>query len=281
VTGVLAVTEVSKRYRRRGPTVLDRVDLRLEPATITQLRGSNGGGKSTLLRLLGGVTQPTAGRIDGRPASVGFVPERFPVDLRFTPREYLGWLGLVRGLPRQSCTDRTDALAERLGLAPSALDQPMRDLSKGTTQKVALIQALLPGPGLLLLDEAWTGLDSAAQLALTELVVEQRAAGSVVVFSDHGDRAAGLHPDATYLVGGGILTPVAPVGPGHGPGPAARRIELAGPPERVSELEALPGVRSLDPSPQGGVLVVADAQADAVLATALAAGCSVRSVGAA
>ena len=50
----------------------------------------------------------------------------------------------------------------------------MRDLSKGTTQKVAIIQAFLDSPGLVLLDEAWTGLDGDAQSALSELVVESR-----------------------------------------------------------------------------------------------------------
>jgi ABC-2 type transport system ATP-binding protein len=206
----VVVADVTKRYRRRGPTVLNGVRLELPPGSITQLRGSNGSGKSTLLRLLAGVTRPTSGRIDGRPPVVGYVPERFPSDLRFTPRQYLRWLGRIRGLPAARVADRIEGLADGLGLSPSARDQPMRHLSKGTTQKVAVIQALLDWPALLLLDEAWTGLDADARSALSELVVRRRSEGCVIVFADHGQHGLGLRPDATWLVLDGRLTTVGP-----------------------------------------------------------------------
>lgn len=265
-------TDLSKRYSRRGPLVLDGVTLDLAPGTVTQLTGSNGSGKSTLLRLLAGITQPTGGRVDGRPRVVGYVPERFPSDLRHSPAAYLGWLGRVRGLSAAETATRADRLAYRLGLQAAARRQPMRDLSKGTTQKVAVIQALLDSPGLVLLDEAWTGLDAEAQSALSELVAESRASGSIVVFTDHGQRAVGLAPDATFLVDDGHLRALTPASHGS-------QVVLAGPPDRSGELAALPGVLACTGEPAGARLVVDLAHVDAVLAAALAAGWSVRTVG--
>jgi ABC-2 type transport system ATP-binding protein len=273
----VVVADVTKRYYRRGPAVLDGVRLSLDPGSITQLRGSNGSGKSTLLRLLAGVTAPSAGRVEGRPAAVGYVPERFPSDVRFTPRQYVGWLGRVRGTAAHEVTATVEELAGVLGLPARILDQPMRDLSKGTTQKVVVIQALLASPSLLLLDEAWTGLDTDGQAALTQVVRDRRTSGSVVVFADHGDRAQGLRPDATYLVLDGGLTPV--VASAARPSAASMRLELVGPPDRAPAVTALEGVRSADLVADGLVVVVASGRADEVLAAVLAAGWSVRSAG--
>ena len=183
------VCGLTKRYSRRGPVVLDRVDLHLVAGTITQLRGSNGSGKSTLLRVLAGVTGATTGSVEGVVGPVGLVPERFPSDLRHTPDQNLGWLGRVRGLQPSQVREQVDVLAEALGLPAVARGEPMRTLSKGTTQKVAVLAAMLPGSWLLVLDEAWTGLDADAQAALTSMVRRRRSDGSVIVLADHGGRA--------------------------------------------------------------------------------------------
>ncbi len=255
----VVVAEVSKRYYRRGPLVLDGVRLELPTGSVTQLKGSNGSGKSTLLRLLAGVTAATSGQVHGRPPVVGYVPERFPSDLRFTPREYLGWLGRIRGLAPAEVTRRVEGLADQLGLQPVARDQPMRDLSKGTTQKVAVIQALLDAPALLLLDEAWTGLDADAQAVLSDLVVRRRAEGSVVVFADHGRRAVGVAPDATYLVDDGRLTSL----------DVARERPAGGVPVELLGQDGSIVTHVVDPD-----------QVDRFLVTAIEAGWSVVSVGA-
>ena len=266
----VVVADLSKRYHRRGPLVLDGVSLELAPGSITVLRGSNGSGKSTLLRLLAGITEPTGGRVEGRPRVVGYVPERFPSELRHSPTQYLGWLGRIRGLSGPETARRAGELADHLGLQPAARDQPMRDLSKGTTQKVAVIQALLDSPGLILLDEAWTGLDADAQAALSQLAVHSRAEGSVVVVTDHGQRAIGLAPDTTYLVEDASVRPLV----------ATRsQVLLAGPADRLAGLAALPGVVGLEPRPGGALIVVETPALDAVLLAALGTGWSVRTVG--
>lgn len=298
----VVVADVTKRYHRRGPLVLDAVSLELPLGTITQLRGSNGSGKSTLLRMLAGVTLPTSGRIVGRPPIVGYVPERFPADLRFTPQQYLQWQGRIRGLATGVVRQRIGSLADALGLLPVARDQTMHDLSKGTTQKVAVIQALLDSPALLLMDEAWTGLDADAQEALSGLVVGARAAGSVIVFADHGQRASGLRPDATYLVREGTLRLVGPAGVAGAGGTAAAaasgvaaaaasgitaaaasgitasmRVELLGAAD-ADHVGGLAGVLAVEVVPGGVVVTVSAPDTDALLAAVLAAGWSVRSV---
>lgn len=81
----------------------------------------------------------------------------------------------------------------------------MGELSKGSSQKVAVAQALLAGPELLVLDEAWTGLDADARDELERVVVERTAAGAAAVFVDHDPRRLAGAPDATYAVVGGSL----------------------------------------------------------------------------
>ena len=158
---------LSKRYSRRQPWVLDHLDLRFEPGTLTVVVGANGCGKSTLLRVLAGVSRPTEGLITQRPRQVGYVPERLPARLQMTGHEYLAHMGRLRSLDISYAARRSEDLAARLSLNPS-LDVRVRSLSKGNSQKVALAQAFLAPVGLLLLDEPWSGLDPSASEGLRE-----------------------------------------------------------------------------------------------------------------
>ncbi|MFJ8648352.1 ATP-binding cassette domain-containing protein [Streptomyces sp. NPDC093546] len=231
---------VGRRYGRPGgPWVLRGVDLALEPGTLVRVEGTNGSGKSTLLRLIAGIDAPTEGRVTGRPRRTAYVPERFPAALPFTATGYLVHLGRVQGLRRAVAEARAAAWLDRFGAAAHART-PLRDLSKGTSQKVAVAQALLAEPGLLVLDEAWTGLDAAARAELDRAVGERVAAGAAVVFVDHDPRRLAGRPDAVYAVRGGRLTRSAAV-------PAAReplvRITASG--GRLPD-SALPGSPAYD-----------------------------------
>ncbi|MDQ1025421.1 ABC-type multidrug transport system ATPase subunit [Streptomyces umbrinus] len=195
----LLLEGVGRRYGLGGaPWVLRGVDLTLAPGTLTRIEGANGTGKSTLLRLLAGIDAPTEGRITGRPRTA-YVPERFPAALPFTAAGYLIHLGSVHGLSRGEAAGAAVEWLERLGAAEYART-PMPELSKGSSQKVAVAQALLAEPELLVLDEAWTGLDTAARTELERAVLERRAAGGTVVFVDHDPRRLAGAPDFTYAV---------------------------------------------------------------------------------
>ncbi len=158
---------------------------------------------------------------------------------------------------------------------------PMRTLSKGMCQKVAVAQALLPRPGLLVLDEAWTGLDEGARAVLDDAVADRLADGAAVVFVDHdARRLAGLPAERWQLAAGwpppprplrpGSPAPGAPAPP-RGPEPAAvplMRIEVTGVPETAAA--GLPGVRSARAAGDRLRIDVEAACSDAVLRRLLA-----------
>ncbi|WP_225826303.1 ABC transporter ATP-binding protein [Streptomyces naphthomycinicus] len=201
----LRLTAVGRRYGIRGPWVLRGVDLTVAPGTLTRVEGANGTGKSTLLRLLARLDAPTEGRITGRPRTA-YVPERFPAALPFTAAGYLTHLGTVHGLSRAVAARRAATWLERFGAGAYA-GTPMARLSKGSSQKVAVVQALLGDPELLVLDEAWTGLDAAARAELERAVAERTAAGGAVVFVDHDPRRLAGVPDVVCTVVDGAVRP--------------------------------------------------------------------------
>jgi ABC-type multidrug transport system ATPase subunit len=210
------------RYGRRGaPWVLRAAELGLEPGEAAVILGPNGAGKSTLLQLAAGVLKPERGSVVDRPPVVGWVPERFPADQPFTARAYLTRMAAVRG-----AAVNVDQWAARLN-CERYLDVKLADLSKGTAQKIGLIQALLVRPGLLVLDEPWEGLDAQTRDEVPSIVAEVLAAGGSVLVSDHRGETARLPGARTWRVDAGAVTPV---------GPASEHcvIELAVPAARAS-----------------------------------------------
>ncbi|MFF4801576.1 ATP-binding cassette domain-containing protein [Streptomyces sp. NPDC001351] len=199
----LRLDNVGRRYGIRGPWVLRGVHLAVTPGTLTRVEGPNGTGKSILLRLLAGLDAPSEGRITGRPRTA-YVPERFPSALPFTAHGYLTHLGTIHGLSRRTAIRAAGEWLDRFGAAAHART-PMAQLSKGSSQKVAVAQALLAEPELLVLDEAWTGLDAAARTELERAVAERTAAGCAVVFVDHDPRRLAGATDTAYTVRDGGL----------------------------------------------------------------------------
>ena len=262
----MRLESVGKRYGPRQPWVVRSVSLDVLPGRLIRLEGRNGSGKSTLLRVAAGVSLPSAGRVTGRPHT-GYVPERFPGGLPFSGRDYLLHLARVHGLRGPAAARAVDEWLDRLGAASYA-GQPLRALSKGMCQKVAIAQALLARPGLLVLDEAWTGLDQAARGELDAAVAERLADGGAVMFVDHEQaRLAGRIGERWRLDDSGHVTVVA----GGDAAGGARSgsvpesvvvIELTGlESSSVAVLGGLPGVVSC----AGGVVRVSSSTSDAVL----------------
>ncbi|WEV24836.1 ATP-binding cassette domain-containing protein [Streptomyces sp. 71268] len=272
----LALEGVGRRYGPRGPWVLRDVELAVPAGTLLRIVGTNGTGKSTLLRIVAGIDQPTVGRVRGRPRTA-YVPERFPAELPFTAVGYLTHLGRVHGLRGRRAADAAARWLERFGAAGHART-PLAELSKGTSQKVAVAQALLADPELLVFDEAWTGLDQRARGELDRAVAERVADGGAVVFVDHDPRRLAGVADAVYRVHGTGLAPWGPDGPltadgAAGPGAAGRRvrIEAVGPPGAAPP-DGLPGAPEVAGAPDGGTaLTVSAAYSDALLRALLMA----------
>jgi ABC-2 type transport system ATP-binding protein len=262
---------VGKRYGLRQPWIVRDVSLDIKAGRLIRLEGRNGSGKSTLLRVLAGACLPSAGRVTGRPAT-GYVPERFPPGLPFSAREFLSHLGRIHGLGRATLAGHVDDCLERLGAAEYAR-VPMRNLSKGACQKVTVAQALLPGPGLLVLDEAWTGLDQAARGLLDDAVARRLADGAAVVFVDHDQRRlAGLASERWTVAGGRLVPAAEPAAPDLAADPEVpspvMRIEVAR--VRAGMLGELAGVRSVHVTGQGLVLEAEPGASDAILRQVLA-----------
>ncbi len=260
---------MGRRYGLAGPWVLRGVDLGLPARSLVRVEGANGTGKSTLLRLLAGIDAPTEGRITGGRPRTAYVPERFPAALPFTAAGYLVHLGRIHGLRPAEAAARAQEWLSRFGAAGHART-PLAELSKGTSQKVAVAQALLAEPELLVLDEAWTGLDAAARDELDRAVAARVAAGFTVVFVDHdAHRLAGAVDMVLRVEGTGLVAvPLAP--PGATAGPRVR-IEVTGPPGTTLPA-GLPGSPVQTAAGDGALrLTVAAVHSDALLGALLTA----------
>jgi ABC-type multidrug transport system ATPase subunit len=195
----------TRRPGTRG-AVLQDVDLELATGDRVTIVGANGSGKSTLLRTTAGLSRPVAGRVVDRPATVAYLPDRVEPPPRLTGR---GWLHLVLATRGVSHADQTlDVLATELGVSPG-LDDPVGTLSRGNLVKVGLVQLLLSGADLLVLDEPYAALDAAGAEALDRLLADCATAGAIVVEAAPHPTAAPGH--TTYRIESGTLVRPAPV----------------------------------------------------------------------
>ncbi len=188
-----------------GHLVLDGVDLAGRHGEVLALSGPNGGGKTTLLRLIAGGLAPLSGGVRRRPGRIAYLPQN-PTALlhRPTVREEVSLT-----LERAQEGDPPEAILEQLGLLGVALRYP-RDLSCGERQRAALA-AVLPGaPGLVLLDEPTRGMDVAARTALIALVAGLRDRGTAIVLATHDADLRDALADREVRVGDGKVLEMAP-----------------------------------------------------------------------
>jgi zinc transport system ATP-binding protein len=191
--------------------VLKHIDLPVESGTTLGVIGPNGGGKTTLLRLLLNLHQPTRGgiKIDGlSPAQavqrgdvVGYLPqnyalpEQFPISVRQVVR--LGLVGKTGMLRRFSGDDLrfVEWLLERVGIKDLA-DRPIGTISGGQRQRALIARALAARPKLLLLDEPTTGIDRSGQQKFIEFLADlKRELKLTVILVSHDLRAVSAISD--------------------------------------------------------------------------------------
>jgi len=199
----MLLTGVGYRYSLRAPWVLERVDLELAPGSLTRIGGYNGSGKSTLMRIVAGAHRPGRGKVAERPARAAYVPGQLP-PLPFKVQDYLAHLGRIQGLSAHETEVRLLAGLERFE-ALGYRKHRIGDLSRGTAQKVAIVQALLGEPELLILDEAWTSLDAAGQQELDTVARTLRDGGGIVVYVDHDAQRLAEDVTAAFVLRDGVL----------------------------------------------------------------------------
>ena len=185
----VALRGVTKRY---GPIVaVSELDLALHAGELIALVGHNGAGKTTQIKLMLGLARPTAGRVEllgGDPAvhgltlrrEVGYLPESVSFHLALTGRETLAFYARLKGVDRR----HLGPALETVGLGGAA-DRAVGTYSKGMRQRLALAQALLGDPRVLLLDEPTSGLDPVLRRDFYAIVADLAARGTTVLLASH------------------------------------------------------------------------------------------------
>lgn len=244
---VIRLEGLTKNYgRSRGVMGLD---LEVFPGEVFGFLGPNGAGKTTTIRLLLDLIRATSGRAlvlgseppRGGPAlrrQIGYLAGDPALYRKMTGRQLLTYLGHRRGLDGPGAAE---ALAERFELD---LSRPIGDLSRGNRQKVAVVQAFMHSPRLLVLDEPTSGLDPLMQREFYRLVAEAKAEGRTVFLSSHVLGEVERIADRVGIVREGRLVVVE--GLEALKGKALRRLEIhfAGPVPR-EEFASLPGVQDV------------------------------------
>lgn len=188
----IEVTNLTKRYDTA--TALSNVSLTVQPGEIMGFLGPNGAGKTTAMRILTGMLSPTSGsvRIDGldvteRPLEVrrrlGYLPEHVALYPELRAREYLDYRARIKGISRGQRRARLAAVLEQCALTDVSR-QLIGRLSKGYRQRVALADALIAQPPILILDEPTVGLDP-HQIRQTRELITQLGHSTTILLSTH------------------------------------------------------------------------------------------------
>jgi ABC-2 type transport system ATP-binding protein len=193
----LSIVSLRKTYRDpmtlKPFTAVSDVTFELRRGEIFGLLGPNGAGKTTTIKLVLGLARPTSGTvlIDGRDPSdpnarrrLGYLPENPCFYDHLNAAEYLELVGELFGLDPSVRLRRSGGLMERLGLTPHG-KKPLRKYSKGMTQRLGLVQALLNEPTLLVLDEPMSGLDPIGRAEVKQILREERSRGVTILLSSH------------------------------------------------------------------------------------------------
>ena len=188
---IVAVDRVVKRFA--GHVAVDSLSLSVQPGIIYGLLGPNGAGKTTTIRMIMNVFVPDEGtvRLFGGPGSgrdhsarIGFLPEERGLYPKMRVLDVLVFLAETKGVDRKAARAKATEWLERFGLADWRL-RKVSDLSKGMQQKVQFISTVLHDPELLILDEAFSGLDPVNAEMLRNTVLDLRRRGKTILFSTH------------------------------------------------------------------------------------------------
>lgn len=188
---MLTVQNVTKRFG--SFTVLDGISLEFSGG-VYGLLAPNGAGKTTLMKMLVTLLYPTSGRILYNGTEIralgkkyreklGYLPQNFGYYRNSSPRQYLRYLGALKGLEPKAAERRSEELLDLVGL-PEVKDKKMKKFSGGMTQRVGIAQAMLNDPEILILDEPTAGLDPRERVRFRNILTEL-SKDRVVILSTH------------------------------------------------------------------------------------------------
>lgn len=202
---LIELKQISIEYGNKK--VLHDISLTIEENQVIAFLGGNGTGKSTILRIISGLERPSSGKVVylNKSLKIGYVPDRFPKMLRFTPGEYLHYIGKIGGICEEELKKRVPELLHRFQLEEMNHKWIMH-LSKGNIQKVGIIQAILQKPDLLILDEPVSGLDVHAQQELVDIVKELKEQHTTILLTYHESHMFDDVIDRTYYLHQGRIS---------------------------------------------------------------------------
>ncbi len=215
----VVVDHVSKSFEEGRIRALEDVSFRLDPGDVVSLTGPSGGGKSTLLNLIGALDRPDAGSIvvggerleeladpsEYRAATVGFVFQFHHLIPTLNAHENVQLPMMGRGIGREEREARARELLEDCAIAHRAKASPST-LSGGERQRVAIARALANGPPLLLADEPTGALDSATGAQIIELLLSLRSRrGMTILLVTNDADVAGLADRTLRIRDGRVL----------------------------------------------------------------------------
>lgn len=179
---MITISGLSKSYN--GKKVVDDLSFTVREGTLFALLGSNGAGKSTTIKMMLSLVKKDEGDID-IPGNilVGYSPETpyFPPFL--TGMEVLFYYGALQKIPKQDLKEECDRLLDLVGLEKDKTK--IKFYSKGMLQRLALAQALLGDPPVLILDEPCAGLDAMGRIEMIELIGELKKQGKTILMNSH------------------------------------------------------------------------------------------------
>ncbi|MGH2460311.1 MAG: ABC transporter ATP-binding protein [Chloroflexota bacterium] len=234
--------------RQGGRTWLEGIDLQLDQGRACAIVGSNGSGKSALLRVVAALARPSAGqvRVGGwdalvRPDQVrrliGYVPDEGGLAERLTPLEHLGMVAAQHGLGRADRRAAAESMLELVDLA----DHDRADvatLSRGQRRRLALAMALVHDPPIILLDEPVAGVDEVGRGELLAVLLELRAMEKTLLIASQSHADVAEVCDVVAPLAAGRLRPLVEQGT-----TTLTWIEVVGDPDAaVRALRERPGV---------------------------------------
>jgi ABC-2 type transport system ATP-binding protein len=275
LTPIILAESLTKYYGAR--LAVDRVSFDVRPNEVMGLLGPNGSGKSTILRILTGYLRPTSGTasvagydvvrhgLEAR-SQLGYVPEDVPLYTHMRVNEFLELMGRIRGLDSARLPAAIDAVVERLSLG-RVRTLLIAKLSRGYRQRVAIAQALLGKPKLLVLDEPTNGLDPRQIIEVRELIRTLSAELSIIVSSHILTEIERVAHRAAILLDGKLLS-VHTLGGQDGNTRLRVRLRTADEAAVRSHLNTVPGVSIVEAVSTLGIYVLdsVDGTASAVRA---------------
>lgn len=195
--------EVTKSFART--TAVDRLSLIVPEGVVYGFIGPNGSGKTTTLRMIVNILRPDRGVIrvlgeelrGSRSSLLGYLPEERGLYRRMKVRALLRFYGALKAGRRVDA--EVDEWLDRLDLATYA-NQRIDALSKGTSQRVQFIAAVVARPDLLILDEPFSGLDPVNAEVLRSAILDLRRAGTTVILSTHDMEVAEQMCDCVFMI---------------------------------------------------------------------------------